>query len=90
MAHKASQGSTALGRDSQSKRLGIKKFAGEKVLSGNIIVRQKGTKYRPGIGVMMGRDFTIFAVKEGKVNFKHKKIKGYDGNLKLKTLVNVI
>jgi len=69
MAQKKAGGSTSNGRDSNPKMRGVKKYAGEAVLSGNIIVRQKGTKIHPGVGVKMGRDFTIFAVKEGKVAF---------------------
>jgi len=90
MAHKASQGSTALGRDSKSKRLGIKKFAGEKVIPGNIIVRQRGTKYFPGSGVMMGKDHTIFAVIAGAVAFEKKKRISFTGHRRLRTFVNVI
>ena len=70
MAHKKGAGSSRNGRDSNSQRLGIKRFGGERVRSGNIIVRQHGTRYRPGTGVMLGRDFTIFAVIEGRVKFE--------------------
>lgn len=70
MAHTKSAGSVKGNRDSISKRRGVKVFGGSKVIAGNIIVRQKGTKFHPGIGVMMGRDFTIYAVNDGKVNFK--------------------
>jgi len=69
MAHKKGQGSVKNGRDSQSKRLGVKKFGGEQVIAGNIIVRQRGTKWVPGIGVGIGRDHTIFAVTGGTVRF---------------------
>lgn len=72
MATKKAGGSTKNGRDSHSKRLGLKKFGGEHVISGNIIVRQRGTKYHPGTGVGMGRDYTIFAITEGEVQFKRK------------------
>jgi large subunit ribosomal protein L27 len=72
MAHKKGGGSTRNGRDSKSKRLGIKKFGGEFVIPGNIIVRQKGTKFHPGENVGMGRDFTIFSVAEGFVKFEEK------------------
>lgn len=77
MAHKKAGGSTSNGRDSNPKMRGVKKYGGEKVFPGNVIVRQKGTKIHPGIGVSMGRDFTIFALTEGKVFFKqfNKKIK---------------
>lgn len=70
MATKKAGGSSKNGRDSRGRRLGIKKFGGEHVISGNIIVRQRGTQYHPGVGVDMGRDHTIFAVIEGNVEFK--------------------
>lgn len=70
MAHTKSAGSVKGNKDSISKRRGIKVFGGEKVISGNIIVRQKGTNFHAGSGVKMGRDFTIFAVNDGKVQFK--------------------
>jgi len=73
MAHTKAQGSVKGNRDSLAKRLGVKKFGGEKVVSGNIIVRQKGTKFHPGDNVGMGKDYTIFAVATGTVNFKVKK-----------------
>lgn len=69
MAHKKGGGSSRNGRDSKSKRLGVKKFGGEQVLSGNILVRQKGTKIHPGINVGKGKDFTLFATIEGVVMF---------------------
>lgn len=69
MAHKKGQGSTRNGRDSRAQRLGIKKFGGEAVIPGNIIVRQCGTKWRPGRNVGLGSDYTIFALVEGKVYF---------------------
>ena len=69
MAHKKSGGSAKNGRDSQSKRLGVKRFDGELVLAGTIIVRQRGTRIHPGINVGLGRDHTIFALTEGKVKF---------------------
>ena len=70
MAHKKAGGSSRNGRDSAGRRLGVKKFGGEVVLSGNIIVRQRGTKFHPGRNVGIGKDHTLFAVKNGKVNFK--------------------
>jgi large subunit ribosomal protein L27 len=70
MAHKKGGGSTRNGRDSESKRLGVKKFGGELVRSGNIIVRQRGTKIKPGINVGLGRDYTIFATIDGEVKFE--------------------
>ena len=70
MAHKKGGGSSRNGRDSNSKRLGVKKFGGEQVRAGSIIVRQRGTKFKPGNGVGLGRDFTIFAVIDGYVKFE--------------------
>ncbi len=72
MAHKKAGGSSRNGRDSESKRLGVKKFGGERVVSGNILVRQRGTKWHPGTGVGLGKDHTIFAVTEGNVAFRTK------------------
>ena len=70
MAHKKAGGSSRNGRDSDGRRLGVKKFGGESVIAGNIIVRQRGTKWHPGKNVGMGRDFTIFALEEGQVSFQ--------------------
>ena len=72
MAHKKSGGSSNNGRDSIGRRLGVKKFGGEAVIPGNIIIRQRGTKYHPGENVDMGKDHTIFAVAEGKVAFREQ------------------
>ena len=72
MAHKKAGGSTRNGRDSAGRRLGVKKFGGEFVIPGNIIVRQRGTKFHPGNNVSIGKDHTIFALKEGKVSFQKK------------------
>ncbi|MBL4775378.1 MAG: 50S ribosomal protein L27 [Mariprofundus sp.] len=69
MAHKKAGGSSRNGRDSNSKRLGVKKYGGEAVIAGNIIVRQRGTKIRPGNNVGCGRDYTLFALTDGKVEF---------------------
>jgi len=69
MAHKKAGGSSRNGRDSAGRRLGVKKFGGEKVIPGNIIIRQRGTKYYPGENVGIGKDHTIFALIEGKVKF---------------------
>ena len=74
MAHKKGVGSSRNGRDSESKRLGVKKFGGQPVVAGNILIRQNGTKWHPGNNVGLGRDFTIFALKAGTVQFKGKKI----------------
>lgn len=72
MAHKKAGGSTNNGRDSVSKRLGVKKFGGEVVLAGNILVRQRGTKFHPGVNVKKGRDDTLFATADGKVFFNRQ------------------
>ena len=72
MAHKKAGGSSRNGRDSESKRLGVKKFGGENVIPGNIIIRQRGTKWHPGQGVGLGKDHTIFAIVEGNVDFRTK------------------
>jgi large subunit ribosomal protein L27 len=72
MAHKKAGGSTKNGRESQSKRLGVKKFGGERVLAGNILVRQRGTPYRAGENVGVGTDHTLFALKTGRVQFRKK------------------
>jgi len=72
MAHKKAGGSSRNGRDSESKRLGVKKFGGERVVAGNIIVRQRGTKWHPGANVGMGKDHTLFALQDGSVSFARK------------------
>ncbi len=75
MAHKKAGGSSRNGRDSAGRRLGVKKFGGEAVIAGNILVRQRGTKVWPGVGVQMGTDHTLFAVTDGQVTFR-KGLKG--------------
>ncbi|CTQ61520.1 MAG: 50S ribosomal protein L27 [Roseibium album] len=82
MAHKKAGGSSRNGRDSAGRRLGIKKYGGEAVIPGNIIARQRGTQWHPGTGVGMGKDHTIFATVEGKVQFKAAANK--------RTLINVV
>jgi large subunit ribosomal protein L27 len=82
MAHKKAGGSSKNGRDSESKRLGVKRFGGQEVLAGNIIIRQRGTKFHPGKGVGLGKDHTIFALIDGNVKFS----KGRLG----RSLVNVV
>lgn len=77
MAHKKAGGSTRNGRDSIGRRLGVKKYGGQSVVPGNIIMRQRGTKIFPGEGVGMGNDHTLFAVAEGKVEFNKKNNKQY-------------
>ena len=72
MAHKKAGGSTRNGRDSESKRLGVKRYGGESVLAGNILVRQRGTKFHAGTNVGMGKDHTLFAKADGKVQFEQK------------------
>jgi large subunit ribosomal protein L27 len=89
MAHKKAGGSTALGRDSQSQRLGIKLFGGQMAKTGNILVRQRGTKWHPGTNVRKGSDDTLYAVSVGVVKFTAKKVKGFDGNLHQRRFVNV-
>ena len=76
MAHKKGVSSSKNGRDSESKRLGVKRFDGEEVLAGNILVRQRGTRFRPGRNVGQGRDFTLFAMRDGIVRFNDKGRKG--------------
>ena len=72
MAHKKAGGSTRNGRDSESKRLGVKRFGGQDVIAGNIIVRQRGTKIHPGVNVGIGKDHTLFATADGQVKFEQK------------------
>ncbi|MBT3481818.1 MAG: 50S ribosomal protein L27 [Opitutales bacterium] len=76
MAHKKGQGTSKNGRDSASQRLGIKKFGGQQVIAGNIIVRQRGTRFHPGTNVGIGRDHTLFALSDGTVKFdkEHRKV----------------
>ncbi len=72
MAHKKGAGSTKNGRDSNAKRLGVKKYGGEFAIPGNIILRQRGTKYKPGLNVGIGKDYTIFSLIDGQVKFENK------------------
>lgn len=90
MAHKKAAGSTRNGRDSIAKRLGIKKFGGEVVRAGNIIVRQRGTKFFPGENTSIGKDHSIFALVDGRVQFTEKKLRKYDGQIHKDKLVNVV
>jgi len=90
MAHKKAQWSTSNGRDSNAKRLGIKLSWGQKAISGNIIVKQKGNKYWPAEGVSQGRDFTIFATKEGTVTFTEKKRTRFDGRKYKDMFISVV
>ncbi len=90
MAHKKAGGSTSLGRDSVSKRLGVKIFGNQAVKTGQVIVRQKGTKYHPGKNVRMGGDSTLYAVAAGLVKFQSKMSKKFHGNLRRTRIVNVV
>ena len=89
MAHKKAGGSTALGRDSVSKRLGVKIFGNQAVKTGEVIVRQKGSKYHAGKNVRMGGDSTLYAVATGLVKFQNKMVKKFHGNLRKTRIVNV-
>ncbi len=90
MAHKKAAGSTSNGRDSQAKRLGVKVFGGQVVRAGNIIIRQRGTKFHPGKNVGIGVDHTIFALVDGKVHFQVKQMRKFDSRVFKETLVNVV
>jgi len=90
MAHKKAAGSTKNGRDSNSKRLGVKAFGGQQVSAGSIIIRQKGTKFHPGENVGVGRDYTLFATKDGEVKFSEKRRKKFDGRVFKDTLVSIV
>lgn len=90
MAHKKAGGSTSLGRDSASKRLGVKIADGQFVKDGGIIIRQRGTKYHPGKNVKKGRDDTLFATATGIVKFATKKLMKFDGKAKASKIVNVV
>ncbi|PIR07372.1 MAG: 50S ribosomal protein L27 [Candidatus Komeilibacteria bacterium CG11_big_fil_rev_8_21_14_0_20_36_20] len=90
MAHKKAGGSTSLGRDSQSKRLGVKLFAGQKTKAGVILVRQRGTKFHPGLNVQKGNDDTLFAKIAGVVKFRQLKKRKFDGSLKNTKFVDVV
>lgn len=90
MAHKKAAGTARNLRDSQPKRRGVKKYGGETVKAGNIIVRQKGTKFFAGENVGMGRDFTLFALSDGLVKFTEKKQKKFNGRVYKDILVHVV
>jgi len=90
MAHKKAAGSTKNGRKSNAKRRGVKRFGDQHVSAGEIIVRQKGTKFRPGQFVGMGKDFTLFAEIEGKVSFTEKAVERFDGRRYERRFVNII
>lgn len=90
MAHTKAKGSTKLGRESESKRLGVKLFAGQKVKAGQIIIRQRGTKFYPGVNVKQGQDDTLYAKTDGVVKFSDKKRFHFDGSKKYIKVVTVI
>lgn len=90
MAHKKAAGSTSLGRESESKRLGVKLTDGEWAKTGAIIIRQRGTKYHPGLNVGIGGDDTLFSLANGFVKFTTKKLRKFDNTLKTTKIVNVI
>ena len=89
MAKTKSAGSTRLGRDSRAKRLGVKIFEGQKIKPGNIIIRQRGTKFLPGNNVGCGKDHTLFALKAGVVKFKTKRKRGFDNSQRIVKVVEV-
>lgn len=89
MAHKKSGGSTQLGRESESKRLGIKIYGGQLAKAGQIIIRQRGTKYRPGINVKRGQDDTLYAAISGTVQFARKQVQNFTGKIKEATYINI-
>jgi large subunit ribosomal protein L27 len=90
MSHKKAGGSTKNGRDSKSKRLGVKLYAGQIVSAGNILVRQKGSTFEAGDNVGVGKDFTLFALKDGILKFTEKRVKKYDGRLFKSRFVNIV
>lgn len=90
MAHKKSQGSTSLGRDSQSQRLGVKLFAGQNAKAGAVLVRQRGTKFKAGVNVKRGKDDTLYAKITGLVKFRSIKRKRFDGALKATRYIDVL
>ncbi|MFA5838519.1 MAG: 50S ribosomal protein L27 [Candidatus Paceibacterota bacterium] len=90
MAHRKAGGTAKNLRDSQPKYLGVKLHSGQAVKTGNIIIRQRGTKYMAGVGVGVGRDHSLFALKDGKVQFKDKRKKGFDGKVVVRKSVSVV
>jgi len=89
MAHKKAQGSTNNNRDSKAKRLGLKRGAGEQVTAGQILIRQRGTKYRPGKNVRIGKDDTLYAAVDGTVKFFKKQVPNFHGALMKKTFIEI-
>ncbi|MCB9802712.1 50S ribosomal protein L27 [Candidatus Nomurabacteria bacterium] len=90
MAHKKAGGSTSLGRDSVSKRLGVKLFAGQFAKAGNILVRQRGSKFHPGLNVKKGSDDTLFAAISGFIKFRKLKKRKFDGSLKETRFIDIL
>ncbi|MBU1126470.1 50S ribosomal protein L27 [Patescibacteria group bacterium] len=90
MAHKKAQGSTRNGRDSNAQRLGLKKSNGEYAKTGQILIRQRGTKYRPGKNVGRGKDDTLYSLTNGTVQFLKKKVMNFHGSLIKKTFVSIV
>ena len=90
MAHKKAQGSTSNGRDSVAKRLGVKRTDGQAVNAGMVLIKQRGTKYRPGVNVRRGADDTLYAAIAGVVRFKKKMVPNFHGKLIKKTFINVV
>lgn len=90
MAHKKAGGSTSLGRDSISKRLGVKAFGGQVIHVGSVIVRQRGSQYLAGTNVKTGKDYTLYAMADGKVQFHKKMLRSFTGALREKTIVSVV
>lgn len=90
MAHRKAGGSTSLGRDSRSQRLGVKLFGGQVAKPGNIVIRQRGTKFHPGENVMKGGDDTLVSLVTGVVSFKTKQVVSFTGKLAKRTFVNIL
>ncbi len=90
MAHKKAGGSTRNGRDSNAKRRGVKRYGGTAVNAGEIIIRQKGTKFRPGLNVGIGKDFTLFAEVKGAVQFEERSVRRFDGRRYERQFVNIV
>lgn len=89
MAHKKAGGSTQLGRDSEAQRLGVKIYGGQLARPGQIIIRQRGTKYRPGLNVRRGSDDTLYAVSMGIVRFARRQLRSFTGSLRQSTIVSI-
>ncbi len=90
MAHTKAKGTTKLGRDSESKRLGVKLSDGQSAAPGNVIIRQRGSKFWPGLGVRLGSDDTIYASRGGKIKFTTRRKMNYDGSRRIVKVVNVV